>query len=267
MQPKPKQWGSAHAAVFQDESVAQAYQYRPPYPIDVYCLLDELATGRPRTILDVGCGSGDLARWLTPIAERVDAVDVSRPMIEIGKTLMGGDARNLHWICSRAETAPLQPPYSLIMAGDSLHWMDWDVIMSRLRAALAPDGYLALVTRSWGTGTPEETAIFSRYSTNPDFRPLNLIVELTARGLFHQSGEQEMAPEPWHPTVVEYIESRHSQSAFSRKRMPPADVVAFDAALRDLLQRLCDEGVITQRHDRLQLAIHAKVTWGIPSSP
>lgn len=267
MQPKPKQWREGYASVFQETSVARAYEYRPPYPAPIFQLLDELAGDRPRAILDVGCGTGELARGLTPFADRVDAVDVSRPMIEIGKTLPRGDAAHLHWICSRMEDAPLHPPYSLIVAGDSLHWMDWAVVLPRLHRSLHPGGFLALVTRGWGTGVSEETEIFSRYSTNQDFQRISLIAELARRGLFEQRGEREMPPAPWRPTVAEYIEARHSQSAFSRERMAPADVAAFDAALETLLRRLIEAGSLQMTENRLELDVRTKVTWGLPLDP
>lgn len=264
MQPKPKQWSTHHAAVFQHQSVARAYGHRPPYPAELFHFLHTLGAAETHTILDLGCGPGDLARELAPLADRVDAVDISQPMIEIGKTRPGGAAPNLRWICAPAETAPLRPPYTLITAGDSLHWMDWGELFPRLQGALAPGGVLAIVGRGWGARTPEERAIFARYSTNQDFRPLSLVAELEARGLFQKLGEAQMPPAPWRPTVDEYIESRHSQSAFSRERMTRADVGAFDAALRTLLRQLEGTGEITIVDGRLQVEVRMGVTWGLP---
>jgi hypothetical protein len=31
----------------------------------------------------------------------------------------------IHWHVGASETCALNPPYSLILAGDSLHWMEW----------------------------------------------------------------------------------------------------------------------------------------------
>ncbi len=42
-------------------------------------------------------------------------------MIERGRARPGGDAANLRWIVSRLETAVLDPPYSLVSSGDSIH--------------------------------------------------------------------------------------------------------------------------------------------------
>ena len=45
----------------------------------------------PRTVLDLGCGTGYLARPLAPLVDRVDAIDISAAMIEEGKRLLGSD--------------------------------------------------------------------------------------------------------------------------------------------------------------------------------
>lgn len=95
MQPKPKHLGPAYAAQFQDAAIVSAYPTRPPYPAEVFEILTGLITAEPQVALDVGCGTGDVARRLAPLMARVDAVDVSWRMIARGKTLPGGDAPNL----------------------------------------------------------------------------------------------------------------------------------------------------------------------------
>ena len=52
------------AAVFGQPGVADAYQHRPPYPDEVFDLLERLIAGRPRAVLDIGAGEGALARPL-----------------------------------------------------------------------------------------------------------------------------------------------------------------------------------------------------------
>ncbi|HEX8036810.1 MAG TPA: class I SAM-dependent methyltransferase, partial [Ktedonobacterales bacterium] len=119
MQPKPKHLGPTYAAQFQDAAIVAAYPARPPYPAEVFEILAGLITAEPRTVLDMGCGTGDVARRLAPLTTRLDAVDVSSRMIALGKTLPGGNAPNLCWIVAAAEDAPLEPPYTLITAGES----------------------------------------------------------------------------------------------------------------------------------------------------
>jgi len=64
-----------------------------------------------------------LARPLAPLVDRIHAVDWSAAMIEGGRRLPGGDHPNLIWTVGAAETVALVPPYGLVTAGASLHWM------------------------------------------------------------------------------------------------------------------------------------------------
>ena len=115
VEPKPPGWDVRYAAVFQEPDVVASYPNRPPYP---QAVIDELARfGGP--ILDAGCGTGELARRLAPLVERVDAVDVSGPMLDLAQTLSG--AERVHWVHGGIEDVPLDPPYALVVAGDSVH--------------------------------------------------------------------------------------------------------------------------------------------------
>lgn len=91
----------------------------------------------------MGCGRGELARPLAQRVERVDAVDVSHAMIEQGKKLPSGNHPHLRWVQGRIEEVPLQPPYALVTAGASLHWMDWNSVMPRFAELLREGAYLA----------------------------------------------------------------------------------------------------------------------------
>ncbi|HYX48905.1 MAG TPA: methyltransferase domain-containing protein, partial [Ktedonobacteraceae bacterium] len=91
MKPKPGHLGLKYAEQFKDTCIIEVYHHRPPYTDEAINKLTELVIDEPRTILDVGCGTGDLARLLVSKVERVDAVDFSSSMIEKGKLLPGGD--------------------------------------------------------------------------------------------------------------------------------------------------------------------------------
>ena len=88
-------------------------------------MLESLIQDEPRIVLDVGCGTGDVARPLAAFVERVDAVDQSAAMIDIGQARDGGDRPNIRWVCQSAEDFAYDTSYSLIVAGASLRWMDW----------------------------------------------------------------------------------------------------------------------------------------------
>lgn len=258
--PKPAPLGPAYAAQFGDASVAAAYHHRPPYPREVFSLLVGLMPQGRGAALDAGCGTGDLARALAPLVERVDAVDVSAAMIERGRRLPGGDHQSLSWITSSMEEAPLRPPYGLVTAGESLHWMDWSRVLPRLARALAPGGFLAIVGRDelpspWSSELGE---LIREYSTNREYRPYDLIWELESRGLFVKVGERRTAVMRFEQPVGSYIESIHSRNGFSRDRMTAEAAGEFDARASGLVRRHTRDGVV-------DLRIVGRVVWGSPA--
>lgn len=262
--PKPIHLGPRYGAQFADASVVCAYRHRPPYPDELLDTVGGLLAPGPATILDVGCGSGDLALGLLaniPEIERLDAVDLSAAMIAEGRQRPNGDDPRLRWRIAPMETAELQPPYALVTAGESLHWMDWPVVLPRFRAALSPSGVLAIVGRKqlpvqW---SDELLTIIERHTTNRDYQPYNLVDELTSRKLFTVHGSHTTAPVAHTQSIPDYIESWHSRNGLSRDRMTPEAADAFDRETRDLLARL-------GKHQSVTFDIVGTVTWGLPAS-
>jgi len=268
-EPKPSHLSGEYGAWFKDPLLAAAYPNRPPYPAGVIALLADLVRDAPRAVLDIGCGTGELARRLAPSVANVDAVDFSEAMLNLGRTLAGGDAANISWIVGAVEETPLCRPYALVTAGESLHLMDWDVVLPRLASVVTPNGSLAIVDRSWDTNASvwaRVLPIIERHSPVRDYRPYDVIASLTERNLFEVRGVRRFGPEAWRPTIDEYLECRHSQRGTSRTHMGAAAVVAFDAEVRQALEQLCREGVLGRTGDRLELGVEARVTWGVPRS-
>jgi len=262
VEPKPAFLGPHVASAFQDPSVIAAYPRRAPYPESLFQKLGELLIGPSHTVLDVGTGTGAVARRLAPYVERVDAVDWSAGMIALAKQLPGGDDPCIRWIQGRVEEVALDPPYSLVTAGESLHWMDWDTVLPSFAAALELDGFLALISRKehevpWGDSLKP---VYSRYSTNQDYRPYDMIHHLESRGLFRTVGKWESELVPFVQPIEEYIEGLHSMSSFSRERMDPAAIGAFDDEVRAILLAHADENSI------LHMEIVGSVEWGTPLS-
>src|SRR5579863_1232455 len=142
---KPAHLAPKYGQQFQDLSIVEAYQHRPPYPAEAFDILAALMHGERRHVLDVGCGTGYIARNLVDRVEQLDAVDFSRHMIEMGKRLPNGDNPHLHWLFGPVEDVELSPPYALVTAGESLHWMDWNIVLPRFHRLLTPGGYLAII--------------------------------------------------------------------------------------------------------------------------
>jgi ubiquinone/menaquinone biosynthesis C-methylase UbiE len=259
MLPRPAHLTPDNAARFKDQSVVNIYPLRLPYPPQVFDILVDLITDEPRAVLDVGAGTGDIARGLVRRVERIDAVDFSPAMIAKGRTLPGGDHPHLRWIYGAVETVALDPPYALITAGDSAHWMDWEVVFPRFGDVLTRGGVVAIVHRvklpaPWQDGLE---ALIRQLSTMQNYQPFDLIDELEKRHLFHRLGERETTPITSTQSIDDYIASFHSRSSLSLDRMPAADAAAFDRQLRDLVSPWSKEGI-------LELQTDGCIVWGKP---
>jgi SAM-dependent methyltransferase len=240
--------------------VARLYRYRPEYPPETFRILADLVVG-PRIALDLGAGTGAIARGLVPYVERVDAVDISAAMMDEGRTLPRGDDPRLRWILGPAESVPLDPPYGLITAGAAVHWFDETRVMPRLARALAPGARLALseveeqpVDPSWDA---EMLAIVKRYSELRDYRDFTDVLRLLQQdGWFVREGETRTQPVRARRTIAEYLEWKHSTATLSRVRLGDR-AEAYDEEVAAAFAR---RGI-----DAMEFDVVGFITWGRPS--
>lgn len=249
------------AVRFQDQSVVDRYHLRPTYPPDVFTRLRDLISDEPRAVLDVGCGPGPLARGLLDVAERIDAVDLSPQMLALARTLPGGQSPNMRWLLGRAEEVALDPPYALITAGRSLHWMDWKVALPRFARLLTPQGVLAIVhTRElpspWSQPLRE---LSQRYTARTGGGHRDMIEQLEQAHLFQRWGEYTTAPLTQYLTIEEHIGRHHSRSSFSLDQIPREQAERFSAEARALLSPFANQEILTQE-------IVGQIVWGKPPS-
>jgi SAM-dependent methyltransferase len=251
----PRELGSS----FADPEVVRNYRYRPPYPAEVFDVLERLLVA-PRTVLDAGCGTGALTRGLARFAERIDAVDPSNEMIAEAKRLASSD-RRINWTVSRAEDAPLLPPYGLITTGASVHWMDTEVVMSRFRDALAEGASVAIVDAEWihpdHPWRDEFVDLIKRYSAlkhHDDFA--GVVRSLESTGHFTRTGSYRVPPIAFQQSSDEYLAMLASTSSLSRASLGSA---------RDDFEREARRIFARHRIERVRYDVAAAVVWGQPS--
>jgi len=259
---RPAQFTPDIAARFTHQSVVDAYVHRPPYPAETFAILAGLMVGESRAVLDVGCGPGNIARAMTAFANRVDAVDVSAAMLTLGRGLSDGDDPCLNWLHGRVEDVALAPPYALVTAGASLHWMDLETVLPRFADALHASGVLAIAHLPtphypWGDTLH---ALIRQYSTLQNYQPFDMIALLESRKLFTKEGEHETTPVPFTQSVEDFITFHHSMSSLDREVMTAADIAAFDDALRAAVTPYATDGMLT-------FSVTAHVVWGTPRHP
>lgn len=259
MLTKPKHLTIENAARFQEKSVVDFYHLRLPYPPETFKILLSLIGNSSRCVLDVGTGTGEIARSLVSSVDQVDAVDISPAMLEKGRVAPNGDHPDLRWIQGRVEEVELYPPYGLIVGADSLHWMDWQTVFPRFRDLLTPDGYVAILSRGemptlWGE---ELLALIRQYSLMQNWQSFDLIEELQKRGLFQLVGEKTTQPVTSKQSIADYVNSFHSRSSLSVEGMPPEAVREFDQKLKELVTPYSEDGLV-------ELQTQAHLRWGKP---
>jgi len=261
VKPKPSGLERRHAEQFCDASIVEAYAERPPYPADLDPLFVELAGGPGAHILDLGCGTGELARRLAPRVKAITAVDQSEGMIVRARSLPGGDAPNVQWTVGRVEDVRLAGPFTSALAAQSFHWFDWAVLARRL-AEWLPTRRLVLTDRREGASPWAEALapLYGRFSTNRDFEPFDLVEELTARRCLTIEGQLTNGRQRFTQSIEAYLTGLHSQNGFSRDRMLAADAHAFDDAVRQAVTPHARDGVLT-------FPVVTRVVWGRVSIP
>lgn len=108
-----------------------------------YELLARIPEIAPRSIVDLGCGTGSLtgalaARWPTAT---VIGVDSSAEMIATASATQ----HDVEWRMEDITTWEPARPFDVIYSNAALHWLDdHQQLFSRLRSYLAPGGVLAV---------------------------------------------------------------------------------------------------------------------------
>jgi SAM-dependent methyltransferase len=251
---------------FGAQSVAELYRFRPPYSEEVFTLLRELRADRTPVVLDAGCGPGKIARALALEVERVDAVDVSAAMIEVGRSLPNGDHPALHWLCSSIEEAPLRPPYGLAVAGASFHWFAADRTLELLADVLEPGALFIVLAGDGAWKAPwadAEQEVMIEFVTQmegerPTWHPSDIEETrlLDSEG-FELRGHRVTAPDPFEQSVDDYVACQHSRATLTLEAMGAELASEFDAALAKVLAPHARNGLLT--YDR-----RTRVEWGVP---
>jgi SAM-dependent methyltransferase len=248
-------------ASFEDEEVVRCYLHRPPYPDGIFRKIEELSPARD-DLLDLGCGTGKIARILCQSFGSVTAVDASRPMIEAARRLPGGDAENISWMAAPAEEAPLPPePFDVIVAAESLHWMDHARLFPRLARHVRDPRLLIAVSGDGAFDPPWQdgwVAFLKKWiwlikgdEYNPG-RHENYLRKY--EDWTEPLGEEEFFTGPVVQKVDDFITLQHSRNTFTRKRLG-SRFAEFDRELGALLEPHAADG-------KIEYKVNTRISWG-----
>jgi len=130
-----------------DEIAGEYDRHRPTYPdalIDRACAVAGLAPGT--SVLEIGCGTGQLTRSLLARGLRVTAVEPGARLIRRARIRLDG-AGDVQFLNRRLEDAPVPSGrYRAAFSASAIHWVDPDLGWRKLADALVDGGTLALVS-------------------------------------------------------------------------------------------------------------------------
>ncbi|MEM6621788.1 MAG: methyltransferase domain-containing protein [Pseudomonadota bacterium] len=203
-------------------------------------LFDELATlgiGLPgQRVLDIGTGTGLMARAMAGRGCEVTALDPSERMIATAIEEAEAAALDIgHLIASAEHTGLPDAAFDVITAATCWHWFDREAAARECRRLLAPGGRLVIAPQDWltrpGNVIEATLATIQRHSPPPKgrqwtFQYPDWLLELVAQGF----GDYRAVA---FPAML-----RHSQQAWVGRivasahigpKLPPEGVAAFTA--------------------------------------
>ncbi|MGH3450390.1 MAG: class I SAM-dependent methyltransferase [Haloechinothrix sp.] len=238
-------------------------RYRSGYPREfIDYLVTRFGLDGTQEVLDLGCGTGQIALRLAAHVAHVLAVDPEPSMLTEGEHLAeDGDVGNIDWkVGDSYRLAELDlPKLDLVTMGASFHWMDRDAVLRDLDPFVVPKGGVVVV--SGGAPANEappwsETiaAIRTKY-LGPDRRagsttyshPTESHADVLRRSPFSNVDIVE-----WTWTLQRDLDSLVGLQ-FSLSYSAPAQFdseqqrTAFEAELRDALMQQAPSGVFPER--------------------
>jgi SAM-dependent methyltransferase len=132
-----------------------------------------------RTVLDVGCGTGQTAKRLTDMGRRVDCVSPCPALAERARSLLTEASRIFQ--CPY-EQLDIQNKYDMILFSESFQYIRLDTAIEKSFTLLGPDGYL-LIFDPFKTTTNGHTGVGGGHNLTKFYEriaayPFKLLVDL-----------------------------------------------------------------------------------------
>jgi ubiquinone/menaquinone biosynthesis C-methylase UbiE len=252
----PERWSAKAASQFGDPVMAADYAARDPYAEEAFQLIFSLM--KNPFILDIGCGSGHVA---IPASRYgfVDAVDISHAMIQMGQQSAQVNRSNIRWHVGTVEALAamnkLHKNYSVVTAGECIHWFNWDTLFPTLRKITLPGAKIIMPKRikvidAWHAN---EQALLAKYDTEPPVGSFYFINALQDGGFIRLEGDMNSTPITIRKTVEDYIREIFSRNGFSRELLGATRTRALTRDFEHMLRpHLIDGMVIYQSYTRIR---------------
>ncbi len=223
-------------------------RFRPGYPQSLYDRLAALGIGRPgQRVLDLGTGTGNMARELARRGCHVTGVDISEGQISEAKALASEQGLTVDFRVAPAETTGLpSSSFDVITAAQCWLYFDRDRVVAETKRLLAPGGRLMTCHLGWlprrDPVARQTEGLILKY--NPQWTAGNLSGHVSAKPAW--IGEDFFVTgfflyeEPI-PFTRDTWRGRIRACRAIGAELPPAEVQAFDAEHARLLEATVPE--------------------------
>ena len=125
--------------------------FRAGFPESIFDRLAEFRVGLPEhTVIDLGTGTGSLARGFALRGCKVTGVDADPRMIDQAKKLDRESEVSIRYVEAKAESTGLDSGVAdVVTAGQCWHWFDQPLAIAEVIRLLKPSGNLVIANFDW----------------------------------------------------------------------------------------------------------------------
>ncbi len=126
-------------------------RHRAGFPPSFFDRMSRWGVGTPRqALLDLGTGTGTLARGFAAQGARVTGLDPDLRMLEQANALAAAAGLDIRWIASGAERTGLaDASFDVVTSGQCWHWFDGPVVAREVHRLLRPGGRVVVAHFDW----------------------------------------------------------------------------------------------------------------------
>ncbi len=231
---KPDHLSREHGDQFSDKSIVEHYSFRPAYTNDVIEFLSSCLNIPVMSVLDVGSGTGEISIPLSEKGHYVVGVDPSFEMTQVANDKNS----NVLFVHSYIEDFISDSGFDLIVAANSIHWVDWTLAFPKFKSLAYKHTKIAIITGGDLVIAGLESDILDiikKYSTTDNFKPYNVISMLENQRFIKNTNAYSFPVATVTQPISEYIASFHARNGFSIERMGVEKALRFDRELEAIL--------------------------------